>query len=47
MKTLQKLAKIALAIGAVGALLSSCSTMQGFGNDVERAGNAIERGASH
>lgn len=43
---MKTIARLAIATAAVAALLSSCSTMSGFGNDVERAGNAIERGAN-
>lgn len=36
----------ALLAGAVAGVLSSCGTVKGFGNDVETAGNAIERTAN-
>ena len=36
-----------LALGIIGTLaLASCGTMRGFGEDLERAGDAIQ-GAAH
>jgi|GEM_PF-5607867 len=36
----------AMLAGAVVTAFPSCSTVKGFGNDVESAGNAIERTAN-
>jgi predicted small secreted protein len=38
--------RLALLTAAVAGALSSCGTVKGFGNDVESAGNAIERTAN-
>jgi predicted small secreted protein len=39
---------LVLILAALGALaLSSCHTMEGMGRDMQKAGNALERTASH
>ncbi len=35
----------ALFVCVLGALLSGCNTVQGMGQDVQKAGSAIERAA--
>jgi predicted small secreted protein len=47
MKTyLNAAVRAALLAGTLAGALSSCGTVRGFGNDVETAGNAIERTAN-
>lgn len=36
-----------IAVLALGALLSACNTMEGFGKDVQKGGEKIENSADH
>lgn len=39
--------RITLTLLAIVALLTGCNTVKGIGKDIEKGGEAIQRGASH
>lgn len=44
--TLKRLALVLLTLGAIALVTTGCQTSKGFGKDVEKLGNNIQKKAS-